>query len=157
MHSNKHTLSLVSEALKPVAGEPAGHEPNWQPPLPTILGGVSEEEVPDWFSAGEDKTAAKPAVVNVLTKVRTFCSAQPSSFETMTLKALASRGEATKIKAVQRMLRLEEMIDVLYDRPWVTTGEHLYRQYLHAGYLYTYMSSLPLHDKRLPGQCRYDG
>jgi hypothetical protein len=24
----KHTLSLVSEALKPVAGEPAGHEPN---------------------------------------------------------------------------------------------------------------------------------
>ena len=75
----------------------------------------------------------------------------------MTLKALASRGEATKSKAMQRMLRLEEMIDVLYDRPWVATGEHLYRQYLHAGYSYTYMSSLPLHDERLPGQCRCDG
>ena len=76
------------------------------------MGGESEDEVPDWFSAGEDKTAAKPAVVNDLTKVRTFCSAQPSSFETMTLKALASRGEATKSKVVQRMLRLERMIDV---------------------------------------------
>jgi len=77
---------------------------------------VSEEEVPDWFSAGEDKTAAKPAVVSVLTKVRTFCSAQPSSFETTTLKALASRGEAARRKAVQRILRLEEMIDTLKDR-----------------------------------------
>jgi hypothetical protein len=142
---------LVSEALKPVAGEPAGHEPNWQPLLPTILGGVSEDEVPDWFSAGEDKTAAKPAVVNVLTKVRTFCSAQPSSLETMTLKALASKGEATRSKAVQRMLRLEGMIDVLDDRLWVAVGEHLYRQNLHAGHLYTYMSFLPLHHKRLPG------
>ena len=83
--------------------------------MPTVLGGESEDEVPDWFSAGEDKTAAKPAVVNVLTNVRTFCSAQPSSFETMTLKALARRGEATKSKAVQRMLRLEKRIDVLND------------------------------------------
>lgn len=117
----------MSEALKPVAGEPAGHEPNWQPLLPTVLGGVSEDEVPDWFSAGEDKTAAKPAVVSVLTKVRTFCSAQPSSFPTTTLKALASRGEAAKRKAVQRMLRLEEVIDVLRDRLWVVVDKYLYR------------------------------
>ena len=102
--SLEHTLSLVSEALKPVAGEPAGHEPNWQPLLPTVLGGVSEDEVPDWFSAGEDKTAAKPAVVSVLTKVRTFCSAQPSSFDTTTLKAFASKGDTARSKAVQRMV-----------------------------------------------------
>lgn len=71
----------------------------------------------------------------------------------MTLKALARRGEATKSKAVQRMLSLEKMIDVLNDYLWVAVGGHLYRQYLHAGHLYTYMSSLPLHRKRLPGQC----
>lgn len=94
----------MSEALKPVAGEPAGQEPNWQPLLPTVLGGVSEDEVPDWFSAGEDRRAEKPAVVNVLTRVRTFCSAQPSSFEATMLKALASKGEARRNRAVQRIL-----------------------------------------------------
>jgi hypothetical protein len=67
---------------------------------------LSEDEVPDWFSAGEDRTAAKPAVVNVLMNVRTFCSAQPSSFETTTLEALARRGERASSKVVERMLIL---------------------------------------------------
>lgn len=86
--------------MKPVAGEPAGHELNSQPSLPTVFGGESEDEVPDWFSAGEDKIVEKPAAVKVFTKVRTFCSAQPSSFETTTLKAFARRGDATRSKAV---------------------------------------------------------
>ena len=86
--------------MNPVAGEPAGHELNSQPSLPTVFGGESEDEVPDWFSAGEDKIVEKPAAVKVFTKVRTFCSAQPSSFETTTLKAFARRGDAARSKAV---------------------------------------------------------
>jgi hypothetical protein len=92
--------------LKPIAGAPAGHDPNWQPLLPTVVAGVSEDEVPDWFSAGEESTAANPAVVKVLTNVRTFCSAQPSSFETTTLKAFARRGEKASSRVVERMLIL---------------------------------------------------
>jgi hypothetical protein len=119
-------LSLVSEALKPVAGEPAGHDPNWQPLLPTVLGGESDDEVPDWFSAGEDKMEEKPAAVSVLTNVRTFCSAQPSSFDTTTLKAFASRGDTTSRKAVQRMLNLQTMARVPRGGFSSATDKHLY-------------------------------
>jgi hypothetical protein len=77
------------------------------------VAGVSDDEVPDWFSAGEDRTAANPAVVKVLTKVRTFCSAQPSSFDTTTLKAFARRGDTARSKVAHRMIGLEEMVWIL--------------------------------------------
>jgi hypothetical protein len=104
--SRTRTFSLVLEALNPVAGDPAEHEPNWQPPLPTVFGGESEEEVPDWFSAGEERTTEKPELLKVLTKDLTFCSAQPSSLDTTMLKALASKGDAARRKVVQRMVKM---------------------------------------------------
>jgi hypothetical protein len=102
--ASKRTFSLVLDALKPVAGDPAGHEPNWQPPLPTVFAGESEEEVPDWFSAGEERTTSKPELLKVFTKDLTFCSAQPSSLDTTMLKALASSEDAAKRKVMQRMV-----------------------------------------------------
>jgi hypothetical protein len=75
----------------------------------------------------------------------------------MTLNALASRGDATRRRAVQRMLRLEEMIDMLKNRLWVVVDNDLYRQWHHADHLYTYMSSLLLHRTRQPSEYRYDG
>lgn len=97
-------MSLLSVALNPTAGEPGGQEPNWQPSEPTVSGSSSEEPVPDWFSAGEERTVENPAPFNVFTSVLTFCSAQPSSFDTTTLKALARSAGARTRRAVQRIL-----------------------------------------------------
>ena len=49
-------MNILSEALNPVAGEPPGHELNSQPEEPTVVGGASDEPVPDLFSAGAEST-----------------------------------------------------------------------------------------------------
>jgi hypothetical protein len=72
--------------------------------LPTVFAGESEEEVPDWFSAGEERTTSKPELLKVFTKDLTFCSAQPSSLDTTMLKALAINGDRARMKGVQRMI-----------------------------------------------------
>lgn len=82
--------------------------------------------------------AENPAAVKVFTKVRTFCSAQPSSFETTTLKAFARRGDAARSKAVQRMVKMDEAIEVPRERRCLEVAvDCLYMQWHHALYLYT--------------------
>ncbi len=57
---------LLLLALLPVGAEPGAHESNSQPLEPTVVGGLSEEPVPDSFSAGAESTTCRGFEVSAL-------------------------------------------------------------------------------------------
>ena len=74
--------------------------------------------VPDWFSAGADRTTDSPAAVRESYRVRILISAQPSSFTRTMLLARAVEVRKVVRRKEQRIFDTMNTMDkrVIYER-----------------------------------------